>query len=1087
MPKTRTMGAGLAGSTARNVSVNSNTGGGNKKQGLSTTTNKRVQFVSNAIKTRSYGENRNVIFCVNQLGGVGAVSGGNGSRMFGTTSDGVKDCITGPYGCEQVVREAYLEAYGREPDKSGLRTYCIAMTKRRWSKADIVADLEKNEDSLAPIYASLAGNYLMEVRDFDGNVILPENANDDGKRPVNIDSLGNITVNPTIGKITVNSETEYSLTMDEYGVTDALGGKWKYQPGQWDGVFPKIVSCELFFIQDDTELYAAFYKDSDKDGIDDFNDHFPLDPSETADADGDGVGDNADAFPNDPTETADADDDGIGDNADAIITTITESALADDDGAIQIADLYASGIIVSGTNVDELFNENFVDTDEDGSISPTELTEGLSAATVSVILNLIEKFGNDNGKIENSPEFDESVMKELGISGARFITNFDTNGDNSLSTEELMGAARQLIIERIGQGIAVMNMASVLTASGLAGENGISLNTLYAAGLVRQDSRADQLLRVIVDSDTDGVVSATEMTIGLSSAFAVAAGELITQFGDDSGVIDPESDNFGDFDTAVQEELNMTGTAFIAAYGGSDGVLDQGEIMSIALALLSEQLQGKLSTLSSWQTYKQVFESKRKEINDDTSTTQEEKDELIAAAKLELFENIGCYDPTTSLDDMTKDQLEQLWLCQRMKEWDLTGDGKISFEEYKERMNRQNYEWNHYIYDEITGETIVVPMTEEEIEENHIESYNAYQNIEVPVNEFTVEDWLQLELRDMDWAGTTGEGRHITREELLSALKSESTSSNIEFIPQDIEVVLENTDNDNEYNYVFKISGPPDTLLNFGAQDGEGFSANPYVRDTVLNFSLEVINESDGTTADTIDMNTHARVVGDQEYPISFIFSTSASDGNPITLLQFKNGDFDSENILDINFFDIDISHITGRDNDVFNGRYFFILSNIQSSTSPQVDITFQYGSDGVGDNADADNDGDGGGFEQYEGSTVQETAQNIMDVWGTSGVMTQVQLTAFINSVNSEEITEQEGADYFNSIDDDDNNVIDVNELAVAFGGEEKKETPDDDADESGKNEKTNDGAATSSEEGQPSSSGTKKGNSTNAPGGNK
>ena len=149
MSKTRTMGAGLAGSTARNVSVNSNTGGGNKKQGLVSTTNKGTTFSYNAIKTRSYGENRNVIFCVNQLGGVGAVSGGNGSRMFGTTSDGVKDCITGPYGCEQVVREAYLEAYGREPDKSGLRTYCIAMTKRRWSKSDIIADLVKNGDSLA--------------------------------------------------------------------------------------------------------------------------------------------------------------------------------------------------------------------------------------------------------------------------------------------------------------------------------------------------------------------------------------------------------------------------------------------------------------------------------------------------------------------------------------------------------------------------------------------------------------------------------------------------------------------------------------------------------------------------------------------------------------------------------------------------------------------------------------------------------------------------------------------------------------------------------------------------------------------------
>ena len=74
MPRSRTMGAGLGGSTANNVNVNSNTGGGNKKQGLSTTTNKRVQFVSNAIKNRSYGENRNIIFCVNQLGGVSSKS-----------------------------------------------------------------------------------------------------------------------------------------------------------------------------------------------------------------------------------------------------------------------------------------------------------------------------------------------------------------------------------------------------------------------------------------------------------------------------------------------------------------------------------------------------------------------------------------------------------------------------------------------------------------------------------------------------------------------------------------------------------------------------------------------------------------------------------------------------------------------------------------------------------------------------------------------------------------------------------------------------------------------------------------------------
>ena len=267
--KIRTMGAGLGGSTSRNVNVNANTGGGNKKQGLSTTTNKRVQFVSNAIKARSYGENRNVVFCMNQLGGIGAVSGGNGSRMFGTTSDGVKDCITGPYGCEQVVREAYLEAYGREPDKSGLRTYCIAMTKRRWSKADIVADLKKNEDSLAPIYASLEGNYLMSIWDLVSEEQLVEG------QKVHIDNQGNITVNPTIGKITVNSETEYSLTMGISGVENVVGGPNNKNiiPARSYGNMPRINACELYFSNDSVDV--AFFKDTDGDGVVDSNDPFP--------------------------------------------------------------------------------------------------------------------------------------------------------------------------------------------------------------------------------------------------------------------------------------------------------------------------------------------------------------------------------------------------------------------------------------------------------------------------------------------------------------------------------------------------------------------------------------------------------------------------------------------------------------------------------------------------------------------------------------------------------------------------------------------------------------------------------------------
>jgi ELWxxDGT repeat protein len=63
-------------------------------------------------------------------------------------------------------------------------------------------------------------------------------------------------------------------------------------------------------------IMDLFDPDDDNDGVNDEDDAFPLDPTETVDTDGDGVGDNADAFPTDPAETTDTDNDNIGDNAD---------------------------------------------------------------------------------------------------------------------------------------------------------------------------------------------------------------------------------------------------------------------------------------------------------------------------------------------------------------------------------------------------------------------------------------------------------------------------------------------------------------------------------------------------------------------------------------------------------------------------------------------------------------------------------------------------------------------------------------------------------------------------------------------------
>ena len=90
MSKARIMYAGSSGS---NYGVNKNSpGNGNGKwQGLWP----NVGHARNArlINTRAGGDNRNVVFCINQLGGVGRKS-----NMFATTADGMADCVSGPHG-----------------------------------------------------------------------------------------------------------------------------------------------------------------------------------------------------------------------------------------------------------------------------------------------------------------------------------------------------------------------------------------------------------------------------------------------------------------------------------------------------------------------------------------------------------------------------------------------------------------------------------------------------------------------------------------------------------------------------------------------------------------------------------------------------------------------------------------------------------------------------------------------------------------------------------------------------------------------------------------------------------------------------
>jgi surface protein len=97
MPKSRMMGAGLSGSSAYNTSVNSNQGGGNKKGGLPGTIGLGVTFALRRVNQHAYSspEQRRQVYCMNQIGGVGAMGGR--SRRHASSADGVKDCISTPF------------------------------------------------------------------------------------------------------------------------------------------------------------------------------------------------------------------------------------------------------------------------------------------------------------------------------------------------------------------------------------------------------------------------------------------------------------------------------------------------------------------------------------------------------------------------------------------------------------------------------------------------------------------------------------------------------------------------------------------------------------------------------------------------------------------------------------------------------------------------------------------------------------------------------------------------------------------------------------------------------------------------------
>jgi hypothetical protein len=88
MSKSRIMGAGIAGSTIYNTNVNLPICGGTKKQGLPWSLDGVVSFNRRHILIKAVGNKRDVVFTMNQLGGVSSSSFGSNAHSY-AVGDGI--------------------------------------------------------------------------------------------------------------------------------------------------------------------------------------------------------------------------------------------------------------------------------------------------------------------------------------------------------------------------------------------------------------------------------------------------------------------------------------------------------------------------------------------------------------------------------------------------------------------------------------------------------------------------------------------------------------------------------------------------------------------------------------------------------------------------------------------------------------------------------------------------------------------------------------------------------------------------------------------------------------------------------------
>jgi|GEM_PF-2885266 len=260
---------------------------------------------------------RNTLADVDGLGSIRYQWLRNGSALGGETSNRYR-LVEADVGHRLSVSASYIDGHGTAESISSVLTAEVAN----------VNDLPTGE-------VSISG------RPLEGQILTASNTIGDH------DGLGAITYTWKRGSEDIATGSSYLLVATD--VDHNLLVEATYTDGHGTNEMVTSLATDIIVGDHDGDgIGNDVDTDDDNDGVQDTDDAFPLDNTESVDTDGDGIGNNADtdddndgvtdsddAFPLDNTESIDTDGDGIGNNAD---TDDDNDGVADTDDAFPLDD-----------------------------------------------------------------------------------------------------------------------------------------------------------------------------------------------------------------------------------------------------------------------------------------------------------------------------------------------------------------------------------------------------------------------------------------------------------------------------------------------------------------------------------------------------------------------------------------------------------------------------------------------------------------------------------------------------------------------------------------------------------------------------